>query len=151
MFLNQSLGMESNLGLGFFYSRFQSRGGRTHHGRNDGESDRLWLFLSCTYFSPRPSSGGNLFDLRPRRIAFVSPSSARPPPCSCGGATWAGYLDNPLFVSATTGHLSSGACGEVKCPVASADSRTVPRNRDPAAYGVSLALRRRPSSARAYL
>jgi len=77
---------------------------RTDHGRNDGGSDRLWLFLSYTYFSPRPSSGGNLFDLRPRRIAFGSPSSARPPPCSCGGATWAGYLDNPLFVSATTGN-----------------------------------------------
>ena len=75
---------------------------RTDHGRNDGRSDRWWLFLSYTYFSPRPSSGGNLFDLRPRRIAFGSPSSARPPPCSCGGATWAGYLDNPLFVSYIT-------------------------------------------------
>ena len=84
---------------------------------NDGRSGRWWLFLSYTYFSPRPSSGGNLFDLRPRRIAFASPSSARPPPCSCGGATWAGYLDNPTFVAAITGHLSSGACGEVKCPV----------------------------------
>ena len=107
--------------------------------------------MSYTYFSPRPSSGGNLFDLRPRRIAFASPSSARPPPCSCGGATWAGCLDNPLFVSATTGNLSSGACGEVKFPVVAADSRTVPTNRDPAACGVSLALRRRPSSAGAYL
>ena len=124
---------------------------RTDHGRNDGGSDRLWLFLSYTYFSPRPSSGGNLFDLRPRRIAFVSPSSARPPPCSCGGATWAGCLDNPLFVSATTGNLSSGACGEVKFPVVAADSCTLPTNRDPAACGVSPALRRRPSSARAYL
>ena len=77
---------------------------RTDHGRNDGGSDRWWLFLSCTYFSPRPSSGGNLFDLRPRRIAFASPSSARPPPCSCGGATWAGCLDNSLFVSHITGN-----------------------------------------------
>ena len=84
---------------------------RTDHGRNDGGSDRLWLFLSYTYFSPRPSSGGNLFDLRPRRIAFGSPSSARPPPCSCGGAPWAGYLATPTFVAAITGHLSSGACG----------------------------------------
>ena len=124
---------------------------RTDHGRNDGGSDRLWLFLSYTYFSPRPSSGGNLFDLRPRRIAFGSPSSARPPPCSCGGATWAGYLDNPLFVSYITGNLSSGACGELKFPVIAADSCTLPTNRDPAACGVSLALRRRPSSARAYL
>ena len=104
---------------------------RTDHGRNDGRSDRLWLFLSYTYFSPRPSSGGNLFDLRPRRIAFGSPSSARPPPCSCGGATWAGYLDNPLFVAAITGNLSSGACGEVKFPVMAAGSRTLPTNRDP--------------------
>ena len=124
---------------------------RTHHGRNDGGCDRWWLFLSYTYFSPRPSSGGNLFDLRPRRIAFASPSSARPPPCSCGGATWAGCLDNPTFVAAITGHLSSGACGEVTCPVIAADSCTLPTNRDPAACGVSLALRRRPSSARAYL
>ena len=107
--------------------------------------------MSCTYFSPRPSSGGNLFDLRPRRIAFGSPSSARPPPCSCGGATWAGYLDNPTFVAAITGNLSSGACGEVKFPVIAADSCTLPTNRDPAACGVSPALRRRPSSARAYL
>ena len=104
---------------------------RTDHGRNDGGSDRLWLFLSYTYFSPRPSSGGNLFDPRPRRIAFVSPSSARPPPCSCGGATWAGYLDNPTFVADATGHLSSGACGEVKFPVIAADSCTLPTNRDP--------------------
>ena len=85
---------------------------RTDHGRNDGGSDRLWLFLSYTYFSPRPSSGGNLFDLRPRRIAFASPSSARPPPCSCGGATWAGCLDNPTFVAAATGHLSSDGGAE---------------------------------------
>ena len=124
---------------------------RTDHGRNDGRSDRWWLFLSYTYFSPRPSSGGNLFDLRPRRIAFGSPSSARPPPCSCGGATWAGYLDNPTFVAAITRNLSSGACGEVKFPVIAADSCILPTNRDPAACGVSLALRRRPSSARAYL
>ena len=102
-------------------------------------------------FSPRPSSGGNLFDPRPRRIAFVSPSSARPPPCSCGGATWAGYLDNPTFVAAITGNLSSGACGEVKFPVIAADSCTLPTNRDPAACGVSLALRRRLSSTSAYL
>ena len=80
---------------------------RTHHGRNDGGSDRWWLFLSYTYFSPRPSRGGNLFDLRPRRIAFGSPSSARPPPCSCGGATWAGCLDNPLFVAGITGNVTS--------------------------------------------
>ena len=93
----------------------------------------MWLFLSYTYFSPRPSSGGNLVDLRPRRIAFGSPSSARPPPCSCGGATWAGCLDNPTFVSYITGNLSSGACGEVKFPVVAADSRTLPTNRDPAA------------------
>ena len=124
---------------------------RTHHGRNDGRSDRSWLFLSYTYFSPRPSSGGNLFDPRPRRIAFTSPSSARPPPCSCGGATWACYLENPLFVAATTGHLSLGACGEVKCPVVAADSCTLPTNRDPAACGVSPALRRRLSSTSAYL
>ena len=49
---------------------------RTDHGRNGGGSDRWWLFLSCTYFSPRPSSGGNLFDLRPRRIAFGVPAVA---------------------------------------------------------------------------
>ena len=124
---------------------------RTHHGRNDGVSDRSWLFLSYTYFSPRSSSGGNLFDPRPRRIAFASPSSARPPPCSCCGATWAGYLENPPFVAAITGNLSSGACGKVKFPVIAADSCTLPTNRDPAACGVSPALRRRPSSARAYL
>ena len=124
---------------------------RTDHGRNDGGSDRLWLFLSYTYFSPRPSSGGNLFDLRPRRIAFASPSSARPPPCSFGGATWAGYLENPTFVADATGNLSSGARGEVKFPVASADSCTLPTNRDPAACGVSPAPRRRLSSTRAFL
>ena len=127
---------------------------RTDHGRNDGGSDRLWLFLSYTYFSPRPSSGGNLFDLRPRRIAFGSPSSARPPPCSCGGATRVRpgpAISRRYVLSDITGNLTSGACRENKFPVISADSCTLPTNRDPAACGVSPALRRRPSSARAYL
>ena len=123
---------------------------RTIAGMMEEVTDR-GSSLSYTYFSPRPSSGGNLFDLRPRRIAFASPSSARPPPCSCGGATWAGYLDNPTFVAAITGNLSSGACGEVKFPVIAADSCTLPTNRDPAACGVSPALRRRLSSTSAYL
>ena len=51
-------------------------------------------------------------------------------------------LREPLaFVAYITVNFSSGVCGEVKFPVMSADARTLPTNRDPAACGVSPALR----------